>query len=74
MQELLSALTYLRLSSRERDQTALVLPDSFFGGSAPRLQSSTLPGIPFFALSASHLLWPMDGRGDGSERYYEWEP
>ena len=59
MQEPLPALTYLRLSSR--DPTALALPDSFLGRSAPRLRSLTVLGIPFpnfhsLALSASHLL------------------
>lgn len=59
MQEPLPALTYLRLSLR--DGTAVVLPDSFLGGSAPQLRSFTLVGVPFptfpsFALSVSHLL------------------
>jgi hypothetical protein len=59
MQEPIPALTHLRLSSR--DQTALVLPESFLGGSAPRLRSFALVGISFptfssFALSARHLL------------------
>ena len=60
MQEPLPALTYLRLASRD-GRGAVVLPDSFLGGSAPGLRSFTLVGISFptfpsFALSANHLL------------------
>jgi len=51
-------LTYLRLSSR--DDNAPVLPDSFLGGSAPRLQTLRLYGISFPAipnlLSSAHDL------------------
>jgi hypothetical protein len=59
MQEPFPALTYLRLASR--NGTAMVLTDSFLGGSAPCLRSFTLVGISFptfpsFALSASQLL------------------
>jgi hypothetical protein len=43
-----SALTFLRLHSREIN--APVLPDSFLGGSAPRLQILSLDGVPFPAL------------------------
>jgi hypothetical protein len=43
-----SALTYLRLLSNNEDVP--VLPDSFLGGSAPRLQTIHLSGIPFAAL------------------------
>src|SRR6266849_8034109 len=59
MREPFPALTYLRLSSPEL--TTLVLPDTFLGGSAPRMRSFALLGIPFpafpqLALSANHLL------------------
>ena len=39
------ALTYLTLWSS--DEKAPVLPDSFLGGSAPRLRTILLGGIPF---------------------------
>ena len=42
------ALTFLFLSSQ--DENPLVLPDSFLGGSAPRLQELYLNHIPFPAL------------------------
>ena len=50
-------LTYLELSSTEEP----VIPDSFLGGSAPRLRSLQLDGIPFpglpkLPLSATHLV------------------
>jgi hypothetical protein len=45
MQEPFPALTYLYLYSF--DENVPVLPDSFLGGSAPRLQKLTLSGIPF---------------------------
>ena len=55
-------LTFLQLSSD--DETQLVIPDSFLGGSAPRLQYFDLdripfPGLPTLLLSATHLvqLW-----------------
>lgn len=59
MQQPFPALTYLRLSSPE--PTTFVLPDTFLGGSAPRMRSFALRGIPFpafpkLALSANHLL------------------
>jgi hypothetical protein len=43
------------------DKTLLAIPDSFLGGSAPRLRSFTLSGIPFpglpkLLLSATHLV------------------
>jgi hypothetical protein len=40
-----SALTSLRLLSTQKDAPAL--PDSFLGGSAPRLQTFCLIGVPF---------------------------
>ena len=60
MQEPFPALTYLRLSS-ELTRTTLLLPETFLGGSAPRMRSFALRGIPFpafpqLALSANHLL------------------
>jgi len=48
MREPFSALTYLRLHSQSINASAL--PDSFLGGSAPRLQTLSLRGIPFPAL------------------------
>jgi hypothetical protein len=52
-------LTCLRLLSR--DKSVPVVPDSFLGGHAPRLQVFTLYGIPFpglprLLLSATHLV------------------
>jgi hypothetical protein len=52
-------LTYLYLSSN--DETLPVIPDSFLDGSAPRLQTFHLWGIPFLGLpklllSAPHLV------------------
>ncbi|KAI0290674.1 hypothetical protein BC826DRAFT_527983 [Russula brevipes] len=60
MQEPLPELTYLNLQSN--DGPALVLPDSFLGGSSPRLRTLWLMGIPYPALpklllSAGHLVW-----------------
>ena len=51
-------LTFLQLSSD--DETPPVVPDSFLGGSAPRLQGFLLdnipfPGLPKLLLSANHL-------------------
>jgi len=59
IQEPLPALTFLMLQSN--DQSALVLPDSFLGGSAPRLRSLWLDFISFptmreLLLSASDLV------------------
>jgi hypothetical protein len=55
-------LTYLHLSSN--GETLPVIPDSFLNGSAPRLQTFDLDGIPFLGLpklplSATHFdtLW-----------------
>jgi hypothetical protein len=53
-------LTELRLISYV--ETPLVIPDSFLGGSAPRLRSFILLGIPFpglpkLLLSATHLVY-----------------
>ena len=52
-------LTYLNL--RSYDETSPVIPDSFLGGSAPRLRFLTLenisfPGLPKLLLSATHLV------------------
>jgi hypothetical protein len=56
----------------ERDGTVPVVPDSFLGGSAPRLEHLTLDGIPFPGLprllsSATHLanltLWNIPHSG-----------
>ena len=52
-------LTHLGLYHHDR-QTALPLPDSFLGGSAPQLRSLDLasipyPGLPKLLLSATHL-------------------
>jgi hypothetical protein len=59
MQEPFPELTYLLLLSY--DETVPVLPDSFLGGSAPRLQLLRLdripfPGLPKLLLSAAHLV------------------
>ena len=53
-------LTYLRLLLMPRGETS-VIPDSFLGGSAPRLEDLWLEGIPFPGLpkllpSATHLV------------------
>jgi len=48
MQEPFPALTYLDLVSK--DNTEPVIPDSFLGGSAPRLRSLSLDRIPFSSL------------------------
>ena len=54
-------LTDLRFFSNDRDETVPVIPDSFLGGSAPRLLSFTLaripfPGLPKLLLSATNLI------------------
>jgi len=59
MQEPFPELTHLWLSSYE--ETIPVLPDSFLGGSAPRLhflrfKSIPFPGLPILLLSATHLV------------------
>jgi hypothetical protein len=51
----------LRLHPRSADETALVDPDSFLGGSAPRLEllflrGISFPGLPKLLLSATHLV------------------
>ena len=53
-------LTVLLLWSE--DETPVVIPDSFLGGSAPRLRTLTLnsisfPGLPKLLLSATHLVY-----------------
>ena len=61
-------LTHLRLySNGETGETLPVIPDSFLGGYAPRLQDFSLngipiPGLPKILLSATHLgyLWLLD--------------
>jgi hypothetical protein len=54
-------LTVIRLSSHDETPSAIPVPDSFLGGSAPRLRHFELSGIPFpglpkFLLSATHLV------------------
>ena len=61
MQQPFPTLSRLQLHCEARDQTAPVFPKSFLGGSAPRLQSLILGGIPFPGLpkllqSAIHLV------------------
>ncbi|KAN0106983.1 hypothetical protein V8E52_010585 [Russula decolorans] len=61
MQQPFPALTRLQLHCEARDEIAPVFPNSFLGGSAPRLQSLILGGIPFPGLpkllrSAIHLV------------------
>jgi len=58
MQEPLPVLTYVEVTTE--GESAPVLPETFLGGSAPRLQSFSLHGIPFpsfpkFILSATHI-------------------
>ena len=58
MQRPFPELTYLYLWSK--DEAVTVVPDSFLGGSAPRLEYLALHGIPFpglpkLLLSATHL-------------------
>jgi hypothetical protein len=64
MQVSFPELTEMRLSSHAETPSVIPIPDSFLGGSAPRLQSFQLIGIPFpglpkLLLSATHLvsLW-----------------
>ena len=59
MQQPFPELTYLYLEST--DKTVAVVPDSFLGGSAPRLEVLCLGGIPFLGLpklllSTTHLI------------------
>jgi hypothetical protein len=70
MQQPFPALT--RLWLWPRDETAPVVPASFLGGSAPRLQTLILdripfPGLPKLLLSATHLvhldLWRIPHSG-----------
>jgi hypothetical protein len=54
-------LTEMRLSSHVDTLSVIPIPDSFLGGSAPRLRSLTLnaipfPGLPKLFLSATHLV------------------
>ena len=60
MQEPFPELTHLMLSSNE--ETVPVLPDTFLGGSAPRLRivyfgGIPFPGLPKLLLSATHLVY-----------------
>jgi hypothetical protein len=60
MQEPLPELTFLKLKSNDEDEPVSILPDSFLGGSAPRLQSLFLeyvpfPGLPKLLLSTANL-------------------
>jgi hypothetical protein len=70
MQAPFAALTDLRLQSR--DQTTLVVPNSFLGGYAPHLRTFILdsipfPGLPRLLFSATHLvhlsLWRIPHSG-----------
>ena len=59
MQGPFSALTDLRLASK--DEPSPVVPDSFLGGSTPRLRNLSLrsipfPGLPKLLMSATHLV------------------
>ena len=59
MQEPFPELTFLHLSSNK--ETVPVVPDSFLGGSTPRLRRLDLGGIPFpnlpkLLISATHLV------------------
>ena len=62
MQQPFPELTYLDLPSTNKfDETMAVVPDSFLGGSAPRLEYLNLVGIPFPGLpkllvSTTHLV------------------
>jgi hypothetical protein len=60
MQEPLPELTFLDLESNNENEPVSIIPDSFLGGSAPRLQSLKLeyipfPGLPKLLLSATNL-------------------
>jgi len=75
LEEPFPVLTTLELRL-ERELRPPVLPDSFFGGSVPRLQVLDLTGLPFSAvrnllLSTSDLvylcLWDMPISGNASE-------
>jgi len=61
MQAPFPELTDLRLFLNNETQTPPIIPDSFLGGSAPRLQTFELDGIPFpglpkLLLSSYHLV------------------
>ena len=61
MQEPFLELTHLRLGMPTHGGPGRILPDSFLGGTAPRLRSLILeyvpfPGIPKLLLSAPHLV------------------
>ena len=66
MQKSFPELTFLQLSNInismwEYDEPEIILPDSFLGGTAPRLRSLYLiyvpfPGLPKLLLSATHLV------------------
>ena len=62
MQVSFPELTDLRLSSHVKTLSVIPVPDSFLGGSAPRLRYFELSGIPFprlpkLLLSATHLYY-----------------
>ena len=62
MEEPYPELTEMRLWSRAGTLSAIPVPDSFLGGSAPLLQDFSLSGIPFpgfpkLLLSATHLVY-----------------
>jgi hypothetical protein len=72
MQEPFPELRELGLSSDSYEETVPVVPDSFLGGSAPRLRFLKLDGLPFpclpnLLLSATHLvnlqLWDIPHSG-----------
>ena len=72
MQQPFPSLTDLALELELEDESAQVVPASFPGGSAPRLQTLTLysfpfPGLPKLLLSATHLvdldLWNIPDAG-----------
>jgi hypothetical protein len=61
MQKPFPELTHLRLVMFKHDGPGPILPDSFLGGTAPRLRSLYLSGVPFpglpkLLLSAAHLV------------------
>ena len=61
MQEPFPELEHMNLSGPSRTNTEQVVPDSFLGGSAPRLQflewsGIPFPGLPNLLLSTTHLV------------------
>jgi hypothetical protein len=61
MQEPFPELTYLGLWCDDENNKMVVVPDSFLGGFAPRLEVVQLEGLPFpglpkLFLSATHLV------------------